>query len=573
MWLLPFLLSQAHASEEWPIWVPHDQPEWEDQLRKGIGALKDMDGRLDEATGLIWQVNEPPELSWEDAGKYCADRAPNGISVRLPTLQELLSVTEHDWTDPVVNEAMFGDTLLDFYWTSSLKNPDDNPVVWRAWRVGLSNGDISTMGTNGATPFRCVFDLRTWKPPAERFKVETDIVTDHATGLIWQRGYSEQSVSYRRTVGGTDLTAPDLCVGLALDDARWRVPTVKELATLVEPQGEKMVLDPDIFGDTAATLWTSTPSAEIEDSGSDQYQLNSKTGAIRPSSASGSGHVRCVRATMDTPSDRVVRGSVFISGPDARAELEAFRALHAEVITGDLVIADTELVQLRLPELRHVGGDLEIRRNDALIYAQLHLLEQVDGDLILDDLPQLGSFREDLDDKDSIELDVLRRIGGNLQLKALDKMPTFRPRKLETIGDGLDVSRLDRAWELRFDNLTHIGAECGSVLDCGQTRMVQSQPRFLTLNLVHTLRGGLVLQGNPALERVNLTRLTLVQIDFQVIHNPKLCALQQMDINLLRKLINSKGIDATIAVSNNAPGANCLSKCPDTDACIKAYIE
>ncbi len=121
--------------------------------------------------------------------------------------------------------------------------------------------------------------------PNSRFVDEGDgTVTDTRTGLRWQRcpvgyhlndnGTSGQYDDDSCTATGTTLfnwqdalqAAADLNGGGGLGGfVDWRVPSVNELASIVEYQCESPAINESIFPDTSTTqFWSSTPRRLID---------------------------------------------------------------------------------------------------------------------------------------------------------------------------------------------------------------------------------------------------------------------------------------------------------------------
>jgi hypothetical protein len=84
-------------------------------------------------------------------------------------------------------------------------------------------------------------------------------VTDGGTGLVWQRTPSDASYTWSE--------AQAHCEALDLDGGGFRVPSVKELQTLIdEAKTESPYLDEDAFPGTPAgrlLFWTSSRSASV----------------------------------------------------------------------------------------------------------------------------------------------------------------------------------------------------------------------------------------------------------------------------------------------------------------------
>ena len=120
--------------------------------------------------------------------------------------------------------------------------------------------------------------------PAGRFAAAGGIVTDAKTGLRWQQTLDK---------AGTLAEVKAYCASLDLQGTGWRVPTMKELETIVDDSRYQPALDPIFaFGITAFSwvIWSSTPLSGLESSygwfvsfsdGSAWYQYEVAKGAAR----------------------------------------------------------------------------------------------------------------------------------------------------------------------------------------------------------------------------------------------------------------------------------------------------
>lgn len=101
----------------------------------------------------------------------------------------------------------------------------------------------------------CVWIRARADAPATRYIVDADLVKDTKTGLVWQRMVG--------TRDGTFEAAARYCQTLTLAGGGWRLPGVKELATLVDPTRYDPAIDPNTFPRTPSVFfWSaSTPTA------------------------------------------------------------------------------------------------------------------------------------------------------------------------------------------------------------------------------------------------------------------------------------------------------------------------
>jgi len=89
--------------------------------------------------------------------------------------------------------------------------------------------------------------------PPGRYTIAAGEVTDTQTGLIWQQGMSS-------TTGVTWADAPTYCSTLNWNGHTWRLPSLRELQTLVdESTTQAPAIDLTAFPGTPSTyFWTST---------------------------------------------------------------------------------------------------------------------------------------------------------------------------------------------------------------------------------------------------------------------------------------------------------------------------
>lgn len=138
-------------------------------------------------------------------------------------------------------------------------------------------------------------------------------VTDTRTGLMWQRCPLGHTLDENAT---PDQLADDLCVpGTAVEYdwqgalqnagsdrhagfGDWRVPSVKELDSLVETSCYAPTVDTQAFPDTPPmSFWSSTPATESAQS----WQVSFADGDVRPTARDQVGLVRLVRSSGTSP--------------------------------------------------------------------------------------------------------------------------------------------------------------------------------------------------------------------------------------------------------------------------------
>ena len=135
--------------------------------------------------------------------------------------------------------------------------------------------------------------VRADAPPA-RYVIDSDTVKDTRTGLVWQRKVGMRD--------GTFDAAGRYCQTLTLAGGGWRLPGVKELATLVDPTRNDPAIDPTAFPGTPSVFFWSASAPTSLVGVQARFGVNFRTGAIHPvyssnldAPAATTNAVRCVR--------------------------------------------------------------------------------------------------------------------------------------------------------------------------------------------------------------------------------------------------------------------------------------
>jgi hypothetical protein len=129
---------------------------------------------------------------------------------------------------------------------------------------------------------------RPGKTPAGRYTYPaTGTVYDTKTKLTWQQ--TATSVMYAWADAKTYCAG----VGATLGGTGWRLPTLKELQTIVDETREAPSIDPTVFpGASADFFWSSSPVAGVP---SFAWAVNFHWGASYVYALTSSNAVRCVR--------------------------------------------------------------------------------------------------------------------------------------------------------------------------------------------------------------------------------------------------------------------------------------
>ncbi len=130
-----------------------------------------------------------------------------------------------------------------------------------------------------------------WRPlkySEHDFDDQGDVVIDHATGLMWQKSGSNEGLPYKNRQTYIDKLNHDRLAGYH----DWRLPTVKELMSLLEPakQSHGLYIHP-IFDAKQQWCWSAdTDSSELA------WSVYFSIGLVYLDVVDENYYVRCVRS-------------------------------------------------------------------------------------------------------------------------------------------------------------------------------------------------------------------------------------------------------------------------------------
>ena len=126
--------------------------------------------------------------------------------------------------------------------------------------------------------------------PVGQYTASMGMVTDNKTGLTWQQSEGPE-------LNWSD--AKDYCTDLELNTMTdWRLPTVKELLTLVDLSKTNPSIDTSVNGfpgTTSTYFWSATPVAGAPGAPSYAWRVNFSNGYTPHDVVTSSYRVRCVR--------------------------------------------------------------------------------------------------------------------------------------------------------------------------------------------------------------------------------------------------------------------------------------
>jgi hypothetical protein len=237
----------------------------------------------DNVTKLIWQQDVMPgTCNWEQAKDYCSKLPLLGYNDwRLPTRIELASLLDLWRSRPAINTTHFTATPSELFWSlTPLAGSSSN-----AWNVDFESGYSNQNSISDPFNVRCVRLFASANAPAGRYTITNGTVNDSKTKLTWQ-----QAVPWTLY---TWANAKAHCSGMNLAGTGWRLPTVKELLTIVDESQTNPSIDPTFIPSVPPSLfWSSSPLASVSDQ---VWVVHFDYGSVGSYIESGITLVRCVR--------------------------------------------------------------------------------------------------------------------------------------------------------------------------------------------------------------------------------------------------------------------------------------
>lgn len=212
----------------------------------------------DKVTGLMWQRRVNAKYyTWVGAEAYCANLTlAQHNDWRVPNEIELFSLVDYTNSSPDTDTTAFPNTPVDsLMWSSSLTAKNSS---W-AWGVPFYDGLNNIDRVKDTNQVRCVRGGAASQ--GTHYTVAKGTVKDNFTGLTWQRTAAPGRYTWSR--------AQSHCANLGLAGGGWRVPSAKELMTLVDfsVAYPGTAIDTTAFPNVSSTpfwsssFWSSSPLA------------------------------------------------------------------------------------------------------------------------------------------------------------------------------------------------------------------------------------------------------------------------------------------------------------------------
>ncbi len=231
----------------------------------------------DNNTNLIWQLQiDNTTRNWDTAEQYCSSLNLGGHNDwRLPTRLELISIVDYGNYDPASDITVFGNFPISYYWTSTTRGAGDTPFV-----ISFLSGTPYTREKSNSAYTRCV------RGESPETVIQAHVgqgKLDEKTGLIWSHSEGirnwEYAIRYceEYTIAGYDYD--------------WRLPTIKELQTIVNESTVRPTAFSGLYM-SSSYYWSSTT---MSDSSDDAWRINFEWGETQIGDKADLGLARCVR--------------------------------------------------------------------------------------------------------------------------------------------------------------------------------------------------------------------------------------------------------------------------------------
>lgn len=270
--------AETVVDPRWALWpIPEDAPKaasFQIDNAAGGATVKDL------VTGLLWQdVVTKAKRNVADSRAYCDDLVYGSFDDwRLPTRIELVSILSFE-ADTLKLEPTAMNGVADIgagYWSTSLV--DSNTLIADSWATESSGVRLRTATTLNYA--RCVRLAPPVGPHGRPdWNVDATSVRDPSTSLAWERSPPTTVMS---TAAGASR-----CAALMLRGKAARLPTAKELASIVDESAYGPALDSN-FGSTGGFVMTSSIRP------SPFWEVDFLTGETKSTYAGDTARTRCV---------------------------------------------------------------------------------------------------------------------------------------------------------------------------------------------------------------------------------------------------------------------------------------
>jgi len=251
----------------------------------------------DNVTGLMWQqaVSTATKYTWSQAVATCPTLALAGHSDwRLQSIIELVSIVDLGQVIPSINGTYFPSTPAASFWSSTAVAGSAS----KARYVTFYSGGAESWDVSSPYNVRCVRAVASPTPadasaPAGQYVVTaggtgSGTVYDTKSKLTWQQ-------TPPTPYSWADAKTYCASLGASLGGTGWRLPTGKELQTIVDySQASAPLMDPNAFlpGTPSWFFWS---ASVVADSTSNATGVSFYDGTTGYDAMTSKNDVRCVR--------------------------------------------------------------------------------------------------------------------------------------------------------------------------------------------------------------------------------------------------------------------------------------
>lgn len=209
---------------------------------------------IDDATGIVWeQEDDDIKRDWNDAKAYCESLAKDGLEWRLPTIDELIALSDKTVSSPAIDGEFFSNTNNNEYWSGSeylaSSNPDD------IWTVNFTNSNTNNPDKNATLYVRCVFAEESASSSLYTRDDVNEVVLDTSTNLMWEDTAQSIGDENKKTWNEAITQCKNLELA-AYDD--WRLPDINELDSITDKSTSAPAMSEEFQNSSSSIFWSST---------------------------------------------------------------------------------------------------------------------------------------------------------------------------------------------------------------------------------------------------------------------------------------------------------------------------
>ena len=245
----------------------------------------------DNVTGLIWEVDTDDGGIHDKDDLYTFSEASDvfiaqlnndnfgGYSDwRLPTIRELISIVHYGEVEPAINTNYFPNTRPSRYWPSK----GSGYYMDIAWIVSFWGGRVYETSED----YCRVRAVRGEQASSSFTDNRNGTITDKTNGLMWMKETSDSQMSLEDALA--------YCESLTIAGySDWRLPTIKELQSLVDYGRKDPAIDTRFFPDTSSSGYWSSTTRHVYISNA--WRVNFLSGSVSWDGKSDFFYVRAVR--------------------------------------------------------------------------------------------------------------------------------------------------------------------------------------------------------------------------------------------------------------------------------------